>query len=371
MEDPGAGSDPHTLPAEWITPRPLGRSKVGVGRLGLGIREIGPDPGRTQHLLAHAASLGLRYFDTAPAYALGLAERRLGNAMANLGRDDFVISTKVGKDLRRPDDLRKAVHTLGEAVTGGRHGMTIAAKRAANLVTRGARRPATQRELGSDPTAGFKLVPTCDYSYDGVMRSFDASLERLRTDRVDMLLIHDPDLHYRQAVRGAYRALERLRGDGTIGAIGVGMNRTGMLRRFADEGDFDVFLLGGRYSLLDQSAATDLFPTTTARGISVILAGVFNSGILADPSPGATFDYERASGRRLRQALRLKAVCERHGVSLKAAALAFAFGHPAVHTVLLGAVSVQELDESVSLLKTPVPPDLWSELRAEGLLSEE
>jgi D-threo-aldose 1-dehydrogenase len=215
------------------------------------------------------------------------------------------------------------------------------------------------------------MITVCDYSYDGVRRSLDASLERMRVEHVDILLIHDPELHYRQAVRGAYRALDEMRRDGTIGAIGVAMNQTGKLRRMADDGDFDAFLLAGRYSLLDQSAATDLFPVTSVREIAVILAGVFNSGILADPRPGTTFDYRPASSAQLAKAQRLAAVCERHDVPLKAAALTFSFSHPAVHTMLLGSTSAVELDESVELLQTPVPPDLWVDLRRSRLLRDD
>ena len=160
------------------------------------------------------------------------------------------------------------------------------------------------------------LEPYYDFSYDGVMRSVEESLRRLRLDRVELLYIHDPDHHHDEAIDGAYKALDRLRSDGTVGAIGVGMNQTAMLVRFAREAPFDMFLAAGRYTLLDQEALSELIPECERRGISLVVGGVYNSGILADPTPGAKFNYERAPGSVLERAQRIQAVCARHGIPL-------------------------------------------------------
>ena len=168
---------------------------------------------------------------------------------------------------------------------------------------------------------------------------------------------------------GAYRALERLRADGTVGAIGVGMNQSAMLSRFARAGNFDCFLAAGRYTLLDQSALNDLLPICERQGSSVIVGGVYNSGILADPRPGTHFNYEPAAQPWLDKALRIKAVCDRHDVPLKAAAIQFPLGHPAVATVLAGSRSVAEVEENAAMFSHPIPSDLWAELRHEGLIA--
>jgi D-threo-aldose 1-dehydrogenase len=213
--------------------------------------------------------------------------------------------------------------------------------------------------------------PVFDFSYDGVMRSLEESLERLGLDRVDVLHIHDPDDHYDEALAGAYRALDRLRSEGTIGAVGAGMNQSAMLARFAREADFDCFLLAGRYTLLDQSGLADLLPLCEERGISIIVGGVYNSGLLADPRPGAPFDYEPAAAELVDRAVRLRDVCARHGVPLKAAAIQFPFGHAAVASVLTGARSPAELEENVAMFLHEIPPDMWDELRREQLLGED
>jgi len=266
-----------------------------------------------------------------------------------------MVETFTGGALGRRAFGRRAVHT---------------ASRAATLARGSIRRPTSDAVEGaaSSQPRGDVLAAICDYSYDGVMRSVDESITRLGLDRIDLALIHDPDLHHRQAIRGGYRALEALRADGMIGAIGVGMNRTEPLIRFAGEGSFDAFLVAGRYTLLDQSAADKLFDVAAAGGISIILGGVFNGGLLADPTPGAFFDYLPASRERVESARRLKAVCERHGVSLKAAALQFAYAHPAITTMLLGASSVAELDECIELLGQPIPDGLWRDLERDGLI---
>jgi D-threo-aldose 1-dehydrogenase len=319
----------------WTDLVPLGKSNLKVTRLGLGSAPLAglysEVPEATALAVVERAVVsGLRLFDTAPYYGYGLAERRLGTVLKTVPRDDFVLSTKVGR-LLRPD-------APPEEFT----------------VFKGT--PATN--------------PIFDFSYDGVMRSVEDSLGRLGLDRLDVLLIHDPDDHYEQALTGAYPALERLRSDGTVGAIGVGMNQWEMLARFAKDAEFDCFLLAGRYTLLDQSALKVLLPICQARNIGVIVGGVFNSGILARPQTGATFNYAPASSAWLVKAQRIQRVCEKHGVPLKAAALQFPLMHPAITTVLTGCRSVAELAENIAMLDARIPAQLWSDLHSAGLIAD-
>jgi D-threo-aldose 1-dehydrogenase len=225
---------------------------------------------------------------------------------------------------------------------------------------------------GDDLANGFAVPAThrrhWDFTTDGVRRSIDASLERLGLDRIDIVLLHDPDDHLDLAVKEAYPALERLRAEGVIGAIGAGMNQAEALTRFVTDTDVDVVLLAGRYTLLEQGALDELLPEAAARGRSVIIGGVFNSGLLADPRPGARYDYVPAPETLLARALHLKAVCDRFDVPLRAAALRFPFGHPAVAGVLTGARSADEVRDTAAALRRPLPEGLWEDLRAEGLL---
>jgi D-threo-aldose 1-dehydrogenase len=201
-----------------------------------------------------------------------------------------------------------------------------------------------------------------------VRRSLEESLTRLGLDHVDVVYLHDPDDHEDQAFSSGYPELERMRAEGMIGAIGVGMNQARMLDRFVRETDVDVVLLAGRYSLLDQTGLTSLLPGAARRGVSVVVGGVFNSGLLADPKPGATFDYAPASPALLERALRIKAVCEEFEVPLRAAALQFPLGHPAVAAVLVGARSPEEARDAAAMARQEIPAHLWSTLRSHGLL---
>lgn len=207
-------------------------------------------------------------------------------------------------------------------------------------------------------------APVFDFSYDGVMRSVEESLGRLGMDRVDVLLIHDPDDHYDEALRGAYPALDRLRSEGVISALGAGMNQAEMPARFARAADFDCFLLAGRFTLLDRIGARDLLPLCLERGIAVVAGGAYNSGILADPEGNAHYNYRPAPPELIRRALALKATCEEHGVALKAAALQFPLRHAAIPAVLTGCSSVAELEENLRMFQAPIPDDLWAELDA-------
>ncbi len=204
--------------------------------------------------------------------------------------------------------------------------------------------------------------PVFDFSYDGVMRSVEESLDRLGLERIDILHIHDPDDHFEEALNGAYTALDRLRGDGTIQAVGAGMNQAEMLVRFAREANFDCFLLAGRYTLLDQVGLKELLPLCLERGIAIIAGGVFNSGILANPSPGARYDYRPASPELVERAQRMKVICDEYGVSLKAAAIQFPLGHPAVASVLVGCRSVAEVAENLRAFDEHIPANLWPQL---------
>jgi D-threo-aldose 1-dehydrogenase len=305
----------------------LGRAGLETTRLGLGTAPLGGLFERVQDEDAHAVvraawELGLRLFDTAPLYGSGLAEQRLGHVLRECPHDEYVLSTKVGRLLRAgmpPQEIFEGAPELG---------------------------------------------PVFDFGYDATLRSLDESLERLGLDRVDVALIHDPDDHYAQAIEGAYPALERLRAEGVVGAIGVGMNQTELLCRFARDGDFDCFLVAGRYTLLDRSAADELLPLCAERGIAVLAGGVFNSGVLAS---GATFDYAPAQPDVLERAAELRATCARYGVPLEAAALQFPLRHPAVTCVLVGCRSRQELEQDVRLFELELPAELWEELVAEPL----
>jgi D-threo-aldose 1-dehydrogenase len=312
----------------------LGQGGVEITRVGLGSAPLGGlftpvSDADAEATIARAWALGVRYFDTAPLYGFGLAERRMGAFLRGQPRESFVLSSKVGRLLRRRD-----------------------------------RPPRDDRLYKGTP----EERPVFDYSYDGVMRSVDESLERLGLDRIDILYIHDPDNHHDEAIAGAFRALDRLRSDGSVRAIGAGMNQHEMLARFATEATFDCFLLAGRYSLLDQGALTGLMEICTARGVGLVLGGVYNSGILAAPQAGATFDYREADPALLARAQRLDAICRGHGADLKAAAIQFALAHPAVSGVVMGARSAAEVGENMAMAHKDVPTSVWSDLRREGLI---
>ncbi|MFF1724083.1 aldo/keto reductase [Streptomyces sviceus] len=316
----------------------LGSSGVRVSGLAFGAAVIGNLFSEVTDEQAHEAvtaawQSGIRYFDTAPHYGLGLSERRLGEALRDRPRTEYTLSTKVGRRLEPSTD-------------GG------------DDLANGFAVPATRRRVW-------------DFSADGVRRTLEASLERLGLDRVDVVYLHDPDDHAEEAFREGYPALEKLRSEGVVGAIGAGMNQAGMLTRFVRETDVDVVLCAGRYTLLDQSALTELLPAAVERGVSVVVGGAFNSGLLADPRPGATYNYAQAPGDLLDRALRMREVAERHGISLRAAALAFCAAHPAVASVLVGARSAAEVRDAAEQFATPVPPAFWQELRDTGLLTTE
>jgi D-threo-aldose 1-dehydrogenase len=188
---------------------------------------------------------------------------------------------------------------------------------------------------------------------------------------LDVLYIHDPDDHWEDAIGGALPALQRLREQGVVGAIGAGMNQVEMLTRFAREGDFDAFLVAGRYTLLDQSALSELLPLCLEKGISIVVGGVMNSGILADPRPGALFNYAPAPDDLVERATRIRVICERHGVPVRAAAIQFPLAHPAVVSLVTGVRTIEHFDDYPRALRMPIPDDLWAELQADGLIDPE
>jgi D-threo-aldose 1-dehydrogenase len=324
----------------------VGRTALRPTRLGLGGASIGGlyRPVADADAIAvvrHAWELGVRSFDVAPLYGYGAAERRMGAALADRPRDAFVLSTKVGR-LVVPTAALIGDEDVDRQAVDGREDAFYAG------------------------TAGRRVV--FDYTADGVRRSIEASLERLRLERIDIAYIHDPDDHWQAAIGGAIPALHRLREDGVLGAIGAGMNQSAMLGRFVREADVDAILLAGRYTLLDQDALADLLPACVEHGVAVMVGGVMNSGILADPRPGAAFNYETAPPGVVARAQALRDACRRHGVPVKAAAMQFPLAHPAVAGLIAGVRTVPHLDEYADLLRLPIPAALWDDLRASGLL---
>ena len=298
-------------------PAPLGLGTAPLGNLFTSITDEESDA-----TIRAAWQAGVRWFDTAPQYGHGLAEVRLGRVLRELPRADVAVVSKVGRLLR--------------AVSP---------------------RPPT---IFCDVP---DVDPVFDFSRDGVLRSIEESLGRLGVDRLDVVHVHDPDEHERQAVEEAFPTLVELRRQGVIGAVGCGMNQWEMLQRFVREVDLDCVLLAGRYSLLDRSGVP-LLDDCAVRGVRVILGGVFNSGLLAHPAVGATFDYEAARPELLAQAVEMQRVCADFGVSLPAAAIQFGRRHPAVSTVLFGARSAAEVVADVEYAAAPLPDELWPALEA-------
>jgi D-threo-aldose 1-dehydrogenase len=334
---------------DMTTKRPVGRTALRVTPLGFGGAPMGgfratiPEADATE-LLEAAWAGGVRYYDTSPYYGYGRSELRFGAALRGKPREDYVLSTKIGRWMRT---LRP-----GEAP------------------------PADLRPNG---LPGF--VPSFDYTYDGVMRSLEQSFLRLGISKVDIVLVHDVDFwtigdqalldeRFRTVMEGGYRALDELRRAGVIGAIGAGLNEWEMCLRFAKAGDFDCMLLAGRYTLLEQAGPmAEFLPTCAQKGMSVIIGGPYNSGILAGPvKEGAPYDYKAAPPAVVEKARRIEAVCKRHDVPLPAAALQFPLAHPQTCAVIPGALSRAEVEQNVAHLRRPIPAALWAELKQEGLI---
>jgi D-threo-aldose 1-dehydrogenase len=316
----------------------IGRTGLQVTRLGMGSAPLGglfEDVPEAHALdtVRRALALGINFFDTAPLYGHGKAEVYLGKALAGVPRSSYVLATKVGRLLIPAD-------------------------------------PSQLEKREFDRPLPFK--PVFDFSYDAVMRSFEESLKRLNLDRIDLLHIHDPDDYYDEAIKGAVPALAKLRGEGVIRAVGAGMNQAEMLARFAREAEFDCFLLAGRYTLIDHTGLKELLPLSVEKGISIIIGGPYNSGVLASGAkPGAKFNYADAPEEILQKVRQVEKVCDRHEVPMKAAALQFTLAHPAVASVIPGARSVEELQDNFRLVSHPIPADFWTDLRKSRLIPDE
>ena len=345
--------------------RLIGRTNISMPIFGLGANPLGglyepisqEDVAKT---IDRAYQAGVKFFDLAPVYGYGNAEKNVGSALVNLPRDDLFVTTKIGRLLLDPK---------GPATPVEREDVMVLWE-------------GEQLYKGTDA-----VRPYFDFSYDGVQRSIESSLKRTGLDRFDVLHIHDPDLHPDEALDGAFRALSDLKDQGVIGAIGCGMNQWEMLADFAERAPFDCFLLAGRYSLLDQSALPGLLPLCERKGISLIIGGVYNSGILSHPDPGAiggvssgseaigswtenvTFNYVPAPEEIIKRAGDMKRICDAHGTSLKAAAIQFPLHHPAVASVLMGPRTPEHVDDNIKAFTNPVPNALWSDLKSAGHIS--
>jgi len=333
-----------------IAARALGRTGVRVSEIGLGTAPIGElfahvDDDEAAALIAAAWDGGVRYFDTSPWYGRGLSEHRLGRALYRRPREDYVVSTKIGRLLKRPSKPGKVA--------------------------------------GDQWIGGLEFETMFDYGYDGVMRSFEDSLQRLGINRVDLLLVHDldafshpdqdaVDAHFAQLVASGWRALAELRDEGAIGGIGAGLNLSNMIPRFLDAFDIDCFLVAMRYTLLETDVLDDVFPRCAERGVGVVIGGGYNSGILATGAvPGAMYNYSPAGPEILARVAKIEAVCARHGVPLAAAALQFPLGHPIVASIVPGAISAAQVERNLAAFRHPIPADLWAELKRERLLRED
>lgn len=307
-----------------------------VSKLGLGASAIGglfaPVAGPDARAVVRAAvGLGVRYIDTAPLYGFGASERLVGEALAGETRGTFTLSTKVGRLLREGANAYESVPEGMWHVEGA-------------------------------------LRPVRDYTGEGTRRALYESLERLSLERIDIAYVHDPDEDLGQAIDEALPALVELRDEGLVGAIGVGATDVPTLVRAVHDCGPDCVLLAGRYTLLDQSALDELLPLCERTGVAVVVGGVFNSGVLADPVPGARFDYAEVPADVLERARRIADVCVSHDVPLPAVALQFAAAHPAVVSVLTGVRSVAELHANVDHFDRELPPQLWVDLVADGIL---
>lgn len=318
------------------TRRGLELSELGLGAAQLGnLFRLTTDLEVTETVDA-AWDAGIRYFDTAPHYGVGLSERRLGAALAGRPRDEYVVSTKVGRLL---------VPSPGTAHERDPEGFDVPA----------------------DPRREW------DFSRDGILRSVESSLERMGLDRIDILYLHDPDDHFEQASTEGIGALIELREQGVVRAVGAGMNHAAPLAELIRRADVDLVMCAGRFTLLDDEALSDLLPLAIDRGVGVVAAAVYNSGLLSKPRPAADahFDYQPAPPALVAKANRVADICERHGVTLPAAAIGYVLRHPAVATVVLGARGGSQVLSNVERLETPIPDTVWRDLADAGLIPEE
>jgi len=317
--------------------------------IGLGTAPIGEvyeilDEKTAIATIEQAYTSGIRTFDTSPHYGNGIAESRMGAGLRRARRSDIIVSTKIGRVMdpfSQPPPRNKDVYSPGFV-------------------------------------GGYAHAPRFDYSYDGTMRSVEQSLLRMGLSKIDILLIHDCDVwthgtdagrRFKEAMEGAYRALDKLRSEKTVAAIGFGINEADTCVKFARAGDFDVAMMAGRYSLLIQNGMAEFLPLAIEKKMGVMLAGVFNSGILATGAiPGAKFEYASAPPEIMERVRKIEAICASHGTSIRRAALQFAMAHPAVVSVVLGAVKPEEIAANAADAAEPVPAGLWSDLKSQGVL---
>ena len=322
----------------------LNFSSVGLGTAPMGDLFELLDEKTQIATVEQAYRSGVRIVDTSPHYGNGLAEARVGAGLRHVPRGEMIVSTKIGRVM---DPFGKPPERVPGVVSPGFAG-------------------------------GFPHAARFDYSYDGTMRSVEHSLLRMGLARIDVLLIHDCDRwthgsdaerRFKEAMDGAYRALDKLRSEKLVAAIGFGINEADTCVKFARAGDFDVAMMAGRYSLLDSSGLVEFMPLAVEKKMGVMLAGVFNSGILATGAvPGAKYDYAAPSAEIVDRVRRIEAICTRHGTSLRRAALHFAMGHPAVVSVVLGAVKPAEVESNAADAAHEVPAALWADLKSAGLL---
>ena len=320
-------------------------TEIGFGTAPLGnlYRSIANEEARA--ILDLAWKGGVRYYDTAPLYGFGLSETRLNPFLSDKPRDEYVLSSKVGRLLKPcPPERRDGVGKW------------------------------------FDVPARNEIY---DYGYDGVMRSVEDSLQRLGAHRLDLLFVHDIDVPNQgsrenvlakvdQLMAGGYHALESLRRQGVIKAFGAGVNEWEVCQQLAERGEFDIFLLAGRYTLLEQEALTSFLPLCETRGVGIVIGGPYNSGILATgPREGAYYDYSPAPKNILERVGRIQAVCESHGVRMIDAAFRFPLLHPCVLSVIPGGQGVSEMESNLAAAAAEIPADLWAELKSEGLMRED
>ncbi|MEZ5888172.1 MAG: aldo/keto reductase [Paracoccaceae bacterium] len=317
-------------------------TELGFGTAPLGNLYRAVGDAEADAVLSRAWDMGLRYFDTAPLYGFGLSETRLNRFLRGKPRGDYVLSTKIGRLLAAcPPEARDGVGKWFDVPS--------------------------RREI-------------YDYSHDGTLRSVEFSLERLGVDRIDVLYAHDLDIFNHgsaaalqarldEFINGGYRALLRLREEGVIRAFGAGVNEWQPCQWLTERGDFDIFLLAGRYTLLEQEALASFLPLAEARGIGIVIGGPYNSGILASgPKPGAFYNYNPAPPEIIARVERIQATCAHHDVRLVDAAFQFPLRHPAVLSVIPGGQSVREMEANLAAATAAIPPALWADLKAEGLM---
>lgn len=325
----------------------FGRTDIEVTAFSFGAAPIGNifkpiDEATSDAMIQSAWNNGIRYYDTAPMYGHGLSELRCGHSLRWKDRDDFVLSSKVGRLLK----------------------------------------PKRRQDIDFTPwcnAAANEMI--FDYSYDGIMRAFEDSLQRLALERIDICFIHDIDVFTRgddqadvfaEAMDGAWRALSRLRDEGVVTAIGVGVNEWEVCHAALQQRDFDCFLLAGRYTLLEQDALTEFLPLCEERNAAVVIGGGFNSGILATGAvPGAKYNYAPAPPEIMDRVRKIEVICQDHGVPLAAAALQFVVAHPAIPSFIAGTRTVAQLEQNLAWFSHPIPSDFWSELKAAGLIRQD